>query len=83
MVGLSAAGIFCSGLSYFIISTPQHFMKAADIRSDPNGDPFWLQDWEFNRMTSLVCVCILLVVFVWSYIVLWRAQRGDLDGQRS
>lgn len=80
---LSAAGTVISGLCYLIISTPNHFAKAAAIRANPNGDIFWLEDWEFNRMASLACAGVSLVIFVWSYIVLWKAQRDEQTPPRS
>jgi hypothetical protein len=42
-----------------------------------NGDIIWVKTWQSNRQISLVCDCISLVIFFWSYFLLWRAQRED------
>lgn len=80
---LSLIGIMISGCSYAVISTPGHLAKAASIAANPNGDVLWLHDWQFNRMISLVGAGTSLAVFVWSYIVLWKAQRDELKAPRS
>jgi hypothetical protein len=76
-MALSALGCAVSAWSYFAISTPGHFAKAASILANPNGDIFWVETWQRNRQISLVCGCVSLVTFIWSYCLLWRAQRED------
>jgi len=66
-----------SAWSYLVISTPAHVAKAASILANPNGNIIWVETWQSNRQISLVCGCISLVIFIWSYCLLWRAQRDD------
>jgi hypothetical protein len=76
-VVLSAPGYVVSAWSYLVISTPAHIAKAVGILANPNGDIIWVETWQSNRRISLVCGCISLVIFFWSYFLLWRAQQEN------
>jgi hypothetical protein len=71
--------LFLSGLSYFLLSTPAHFAKAAAILGNPNGDVFWVETWRTNRHHSLVGIALSALFFTGSYFHLWRAQRHNLN----
>jgi hypothetical protein len=76
---LAGATLFLSACSYFLISTPAHYAKAADILDSQNGNVLWLEDWNWNRRASVVCAAVSAAIFATSYFRLWRAQRYNLD----
>ena len=76
-MALSAIGCAVSAWSYLVISTPAHFAKVASILANPNGDIIWVETWQSNRHISLISGCISLAILIWSYCLLWRAQRKE------
>ncbi|CCD99370.1 hypothetical protein [Bradyrhizobium sp. STM 3809] len=75
--GISFVSFLVATWRYLAISTPYHLDRAESILANPNGDVVWLEKWTFSREISLACACISLVIFLWSYVALWRAQQQD------
>lgn len=73
---LSGITVALSAASYLATSKVMH--KAELIRANPNGDIVWLERWEFNRAVSVVVGIVSLLVFVWAFTALYKAQRDEL-----
>ncbi len=77
VTGISFVSFLVATWRYLVISTPYHFDRAESILENPNGNVIWLETWSLHREISMACACISLVIFLLSYIFLWRAQRRD------
>jgi hypothetical protein len=78
---LSGVATLWSGYCFFVTSTGLD--KAVRIRANPNGDVVWLERWEANREASLICGIVLFSIFVWAFVVLYKAQRDDIHASRN